>query len=114
MASRNLESIETKIRELQRCAANVGHMRPGTLSVQYRDPSNRHTPFNQISYTYQGRSRSEYVRPENIYTVRQEIKTYRQFKALCAQIIDLSILASRIRSGTRPPPKRTRKPKCTT
>jgi hypothetical protein len=111
MASRNLESIEKQIKELQRCVESVGHMRPGTLSVQYRDPANRKTPFNQISYTYQGRSRSEYVRPENIDTVRQEIEAYRQFKALCAQIIDLSILASRMRSGTRQPLRRTRKAK---
>jgi hypothetical protein len=86
-------------------------MRPGTLSVQYRDPVRRKTPFNQISYTYQGRSRSEYVRPENLEAVRREIDTYRQFKALCAQLVSLCIQASRIRCGTRTVRKTTKKAK---
>ena len=109
MTSHNLALIEKEIRGLQHRLASLGDMRPGTLSIQYRDPAARKTPFNQISYTYQGRSRSEYVRPENLDTVRREITAYKQFKALCSQIVDLSIQASRIRSGTRPTQKVTRK-----
>ena len=108
MASNTLGNIEKEIRRLQHRLASIGNMRPGTLSVQYRDPAAQKTPFNQISYTYQGRSRSEYVRPDNLAMVRREIDAYRQFKALCSQIIDCSIRASRIRAGTSATQKSTK------
>ena len=109
MASNTLGIIEKRIGRLQRRLASIGNLRPGTLSVQYRDPAAQTTPFNQISYTYQGRSRSEYVRPENLEAVRHEITAYKQFKALCSEIVDLSIKSSRIRCGTRAAKKKTTK-----
>jgi len=111
MASNNLGIIEKKLGRLQRRLARIGNMRPGTLSVQYRDPAAQKTPFNQISYTYQGRSRSEYVRQDNLDAVRREITAYKRFKSLCSELVDLSIQASRIRCGTRPTQKRTQKAK---
>lgn len=111
MASHNLGRIEKRIGRLRHRLASIGNLRPGTLSVQYRDPAAQKTPFNQISYTYQGRSRSEYVRPENLEAVRREITAYKRFKALCSYLVDLSIQASRIRCGTRPTQKKTQKGK---
>ena len=111
MASNNLEIIEKKLGRLQRQLVRIGNLRPGTLSVQYRDPAAQKTPFNQISYTYQGRSRSEYVRPENLEVVRREITAYKRFKTLCSELVDLSIQASRIRSGTHPAHKKIEKGK---
>ena len=102
MANETLRTIEKNIRLLKRRLANVGDMRPGTLGVQYRNPAQRKTPFTQISYTRKGRSRSEYVRPENIETIRREIDAYKGFKSMLDQLIDLSIQASRLRCGTRP------------
>ena len=101
MTSKTLKTIEKNIRMLKRRLVNLGDMRPGTLSVQYRNPAEKKSPFNQISYTYKGKSRSEYVRAENIEAVRHEIETYKQFKSLLDQLLDLSIQASRIRCGTR-------------
>jgi len=74
MAIRTLSVIEKRILRLQGRLAEIGHMRPGTLGVQYRNPAERKTPFNQISYTHKGKSRSEYVRPENVEKVRAEIE----------------------------------------
>ena len=111
MTRNNLGKLEKEIRRLQQRLASIENLRPGTLSIQYRDPLERKTPFNQISYTLQGRSRSEYVRLENLDAVTQEIEAYKQFKTLCAQIVDLSIQASRIRCGTRTAPKMTKRAK---
>ena len=111
MTSNNLGIIEKRIGRLQRRLASIGNLRPGTLSVQYRDPAAQKTPFNQISYTYQGRSRSEYVRPENLEAVRREITAYKRLKALCSELVDLSIQASRIRCGTRAAQNNTQKGK---
>ena len=101
MAKENLKKIEKRIQGLKCRLVELGDMRPGTLSVQYRDPSKRKKPFNQISFTYKGKGRSEYVRAENLETVRRELAAYNTFKAIVEEIIDLSIKASRIRCNTR-------------
>lgn len=101
MTTPTLRNIEKKIQELRRCLVDAGNMRPGTLSVQYRNPGERKTPFNQISYTHKGKSRSEYVRAGNLETVRDEINAYKRFKSILDELIDLSIQASRIRCNTR-------------
>lgn len=113
MANKNLSTIEKTIRLLKQQLSELGDMRPGTLTVQYRNPAERKTPFNQISYTYRGRSRSEYVRPENLNAVRREIEAYKRFKLLYNQLIDFSIHASRFRCGTGISSKKTKKGKNT-
>lgn len=97
MSTTQLEKKETKIRALLAGLARIGPMRPGTLTIQYRNPTERKTPFNQISYTRKGRSRSEYVRPENLSAVRREVAAYKKFRSAVEQIIDLSLEASRLR-----------------
>jgi len=92
---------EAAIRTRLAAVAKLGAMRPGTLTVQYRNPGEHKTPFHQISYTHKGRSRSEYVRPENLSAVRREIQTYKRFRRLVDEIIDLSLEASRLRHQRR-------------
>ena len=72
-------------------------MRPGTLTVQYRNPKEKKTPFHQLSYTHRGKSRSEYVRPESLATIRKEVDAYKKFRLLVEDITDLSLVASRLR-----------------
>ena len=102
MPNETLSTIEKRIRMLKRRLIDVGDMRPGTLSVQYRKPAAKKRPFHQISYTHKGQGRSEYVRVKNLDTVRREIDAYKSFKSLLDQVLELSIQASRIRCGTRP------------
>lgn len=97
MSTTQLGKKETTIRTLVASLAQIGAMRPGTLSVQYRNPSERKTPFHQISYTRKGKSRSEYVRPDNLPAVRRELAAYKTFRRVVEQIIDLSLEASRLR-----------------
>lgn len=101
MTSETLKKIEENISELKRSLAEIGDMRPGTLSTQYRKPEQKKTPFHQISYTRKGKSRSEYVRKENLDSVKKEIETYNRFRSVIEQIIDLSIKASGIRFKER-------------
>lgn len=103
MAKESLKKLEKKIRGLRSRLVELGDIRPGTLSVQYRDPTERKKPFHQISYTHKGKSRSEYVRAQNLRTVRCELTAYKKFRSIVEEIIDLSIKASRIRSHTRTP-----------
>jgi hypothetical protein len=95
--STELDKIEKNVRTLLAGMAKLGAMRPGTLTVQYRNPAEKKTPFNQLSYTHKGRSRSEYVRPENLAAVKGEVETYRKFRHLVEEVTELSLEASRLR-----------------
>jgi len=95
--STELDQKEKKIRALLARVAKLGAMRPGTLTVQYRNPAEKKTPFNQLSYTHKGRSRSEYVRPENLAAIKREVVTYKRFRTLVEAATELSLEASRLR-----------------
>lgn len=97
MSTTALAKKEQKIGSLVAELAKLGAMRPGTLTVQYRNPGERKTPFHQISYTRKGKSRSAYVRPESLPAVRREVAAYKKFRRFVEQIIDMSLEASRLR-----------------
>ena len=106
MSTTELAKKEEKIRSLVAGLAKLGAMRPGTLTVQYRNPSEQKTPFHQISYSHKGRSRSEYVRPEHLRAVRAELANFRKFRRLTERWVDLSLDVSRMK---RKLPRATRK-----
>ncbi len=95
--STELEIKEKEVRALLARITRLGAMRPGTLTVQYRNPAEKKTPFNQLSYTHKGRSRSEYVRPENLAAVRKEVETYKRFRTLVEAVTELALETSRLR-----------------
>lgn len=97
MKKQRISKVEKKLKTLWSELGELGDMRPGTLSVQYRKPEEQKHPFHQLSYTFQGKSRSEYIRTENLPAIRREIKAYKKFKALSEEIVELSIEASRTR-----------------
>lgn len=106
MANKTLKNSEKRIGELRLQLVELGDMRPGTLSIQYRKPEEKKNPFYQLSYTHKGRSRSEYVRVENLPAIRREIKEYKKFKSLTEKLVELSIEASRIRCKEEKPKKK--------
>jgi hypothetical protein len=95
--STELEKREKTVRALLARMTAFGAMRPGTLTVQYRNPAEKKTPFNQLSYTHKGKSRSEYVRPESLAAIKREVDAYKKFRLLVEQVTDLSLEASRLR-----------------
>ena len=95
MSTENPKHIEKQIETLKTRLAGTGPMRPGTLTVQYRDPAQRRHPFNQLSYTHQAKSRSDYIRPEHVAAVRREIAEYKRFRMRIDKLVALSIQASR-------------------
>ena len=97
MATTKLDKLEARIVARKQALAQTGHMRPGKLSVQYRNPEEQKTPFNQISYTLDGKSRSEYVRSESLDAVQRELAEYKRFKDMVEKLIRLSLDASRLR-----------------
>ena len=120
MSQKRIQQIEQRIDRIKRALLEIGPMRPGSLTRQYKDPQHHTGAYWQISYTRQMKSRTEYVRKEYVKEVRRQTVTHKRFKRLVDQWIDLSIEHSRltmqieepkqecIRPGSSNPPKYVR------
>ncbi len=97
MSEKRMRQIERRIDRIKETLPEIGPMRPGSLTRQYRDPRERVGAYWQISYTRQMRSRTEYIRPEWVAETRRQIATYKRFKRLVDQWVDLSIEHSQLR-----------------
>jgi len=86
-----LEDIGKKITDIKRKLQEIGEMRPGSLTTQYKNPKDKTVPFYQLSYTHKMKSKSEYVRPQFVDDIKQQIKTYKLFRNLVEQWIDLAL-----------------------
>ena len=64
--SRKIKQLEERIGRIKAQIGELGPMRPGSISRQYRNPKERKTPYHQISYTHRMKSRTEYLRAENL------------------------------------------------
>ena len=95
--STQLEEMNRRIKGIKRELLELGPIRPGSISRQYRRPKEKQRPFYQISYTHRMRSRSEYVRPENLDSLRREIATFKRFRKLIDQWVDLALRTSQLR-----------------
>jgi hypothetical protein len=89
--------IQKRIAALQRQLAQLGPMRPGCLSRQYRDPQLKKGPYYQLSYTAQMKSRTEYIHPDLVPQIEQELAEYRRYRELSQEWVQLSIELSRLK-----------------
>jgi hypothetical protein len=97
MSKKRMEQIERRIARIQEALGQLGPLRPGSLTRQYRNPKERVGAYWQISYTRQMKSHTEYVRPEWEPDIRRQIATYKRLTRLIEQWIDLSIEHSKLR-----------------
>ena len=97
MRAKSLKTFDRRIQSIQAQLAQLGPMRPGTLTRQYRHPQQRQGAYYQLSYTYQMKSHTEYVRGNQVALVRKEIAVYQRYKKLTARWIDLALQRSRLR-----------------
>ncbi len=89
-----IEQIERVKQQLQ----VLGPMRPGAISRQYRNPKEKKRPFYQISYTHRMKSRSEYLRPENLAAVRRETANFKRFRKLMDRWVALALKLSQLKT----------------
>lgn len=103
--SRRIERIKAQLNKL-------GDLRPGTLSEQYNvcrtpgcrckaEPPQKHGPYNQLSYSRNGRSRTENVASEDLAAVRAQISNYHKLRELMDQWIDAAIELDRLRRSQK-------------
>ena len=96
MSRKRIQQIERRIDRIKRALLEIGPMRPGSLTRQYKDPQRHTGAYWQISYTRRMKSRTEYVRKEYVKEVRRQTVAHKRFKRLVEQWIDLSIEHSRL------------------
>src|SRR5437879_10365608 len=96
MSQKRIQQIERRMDRIKTALLEIGPVRPGPLTRQYKDPQHRAGAYWQISYTRRMKSRTEYVRREWVKEIRRQIANHKRFKRLVEQWIDLSIEHSQL------------------
>ncbi len=96
MSTHRLATIEREIEGIKDQIAEIGIVRPGSLTRQYKDPKSKKGAYYQISYTHRMRSKTQYVRSGSLAQVRREIRDYNKLKRLIERWVALGIEYSRL------------------
>src|ERR1700693_5853841 len=96
MSQKRIQQIEQRIDRIKKTLMEIGPMRPGSLSRQYKDPQHHTGAYWQVSYTRRMKSRTEYVRQECVKGLRRPLATHKRVKRLVDQWFELSIEHSRL------------------
>jgi hypothetical protein len=91
MSTQRLAKIEREIEGIKDQIAEIGIVRPGSLTRQYKDPKNKKGAYYQISYTHRMKSKTQYVRSDSLAQVRREIRDYNKLKKLIERWVALGI-----------------------
>jgi len=91
VVDRRLAQIEREIEGIKARIAEIGVVRPGSLTRQFKDPERRRGAYYQLSYTHRMQSKTAYVRSAALAEVRQQIRDYRRLKRLIERWVALGI-----------------------
>ena len=107
MAEDRGAALHQRIEQIKQQIAALGPLRPGTLTRQYNvcgtpgcrckeDPARRHGPYHQLSYTWLGRSRTEFVREQELPRVEEQLHHYARLRSLVSQWVEAAIELARL------------------
>ena len=97
--SNSRRKLETEIAMIKRQIADLEDLRPGTLSKQYNvcgtpgckaSPPQKHGPYHQLSLTRKGKSKTRFVRREELATIQKQLQNYTELRTLVDRWIDLA------------------------
>jgi len=91
MDAKRIGQIEKKIASIKKALGEIGPMRPGSITEQFKDRENKAGAFWQISYTRQMQSRTDYIRREWVTVTQKQVKEYKKFKRLIDMWVALAI-----------------------
>lgn len=111
LSDMNEKNLQRKIDRIKGEIAGLGPLRPGTLyerrsvcgkpgcrCTRAKRPI-KHGPYHYLSYTFKGKSYTEFVRAKEVAAVREEIGNYRRLMKLVKLLVDCSIKLARLRKG---------------
>ena len=88
--------IERRIKKIKSEIVKTGEIRPGSLTLQFKDRKRQTGAYYQLSYTHEMKSRTNYIRKNCVRSVRQQIKNYKRFKKLTTEWVALGIEHSKL------------------
>jgi|SRR3989304_147456 hypothetical protein len=97
MSNSRLSRIEKQIADIKEELMEIGEMRPGSLTKQFKNPKDKTGGFYQLSYTHKMKSKTEYVRLHHLNELRKQINAYKKFKKLFEKWVELSIKRSKLK-----------------
>lgn len=95
--------LERKIETIRQALLILGPMHPGSVSRQYQvcgragcrcmDPEqpHRHGPYHKLAYVHRGKPVCRFVRADCVDEIARRLVTYKTFRKLVDQWIELSI-----------------------
>ena len=105
------QRLHRTIARIKREIAGLGPLRPGTLYSRYsvcgkpgcrcsgkRKPR-KHGPYHYLSYTFEGRSHTEFVSAGQLRGVREEVKNYNKLIKLVKELVTASMKLAQLRKG---------------
>ncbi|MEW6747561.1 MAG: DUF6788 family protein [Planctomycetota bacterium] len=105
---KRIRILEAQIEKIKGELVLIGDLRPGSLSAQYnvcgnpncrckQDPSLRHGPYYQLSFSRKGRSGTKFVKKPQLPLVKQQLQNYARLRALVDRWIELSLELCQLR-----------------
>lgn len=100
-------TLTRRIARLKQRILDLGPVHPGRITKQYnvcgtpgcrcKDPEHprKHGPYHNLSYTFRGRSKTLFVRPECVAEMERRTRCYVRLKTLFDELIDASIQLAR-------------------
>ena len=82
------KQIERRIAKIKQALAQLGDMRPGSLSTQTRSWGGQYC---QLSYTHLGKGHTQYIPQERVKEVKRQLANYRTFRDLTQEWVTLAI-----------------------
>jgi len=82
------KQIERKIAKIKQALADLGDMRPGSLSTQTRSWGGQYC---QLSYTHLGKGHTQYIPKQRVKEVKRQLANYRKFRDLTQEWVNLAI-----------------------
>jgi hypothetical protein len=109
MGPKEIKVLQRKIERVKKDLCELGDLRPGKLSEQFNvcgksscrckdiDNPQKHGPYQQISYTHRGKSKTEFVKKENLKDVKLQLENYVKLKELTNEWVDLALELARMK-----------------
>ena len=103
-----VKSLQERISKIKDELSCLSEFKIGSLSKQWnvcgnpkckcKDKSNpqKHGPYNKLSYTWKGKSKTEFIKEEHLDDVNEKLSMYKDFRKLTDEWIDACLEISRI------------------
>lgn len=101
--------LEKKIQEIQDEIAGLGALRPGSIYSRLnvcgrpgcscgreKDPI-KHGPYHYLSYTFHGKSHTEFIREGTLEEVQKQVETYNRLLKLVNELVEYNIALARLK-----------------